>query len=84
MSRDERTRCPYEDICPFAMVMNARSTLVKSVKGLKGLLPEEFWRHLLEAERETLLALRGLVDGLLEAIPKERGGGRRTQRIKVE
>ena len=84
MAKDEQTRCPYEDTCPFAMAMNARAALAKGVKGLKGLLPEEFWEHLLEAERETLLAVRGLVDGLLEALPKERGRRRAAQRIKVE
>jgi len=84
MAKDEQTRCPYEDTCPFAMAMNARAALAKGVKGLKGLLPEEFWGHLVEAERETLLAIRGLIDELLEAMPKEKGGRRTAQRIKVE
>ncbi|MBI3989945.1 MAG: hypothetical protein HY347_10060 [candidate division NC10 bacterium] len=84
MPKDEQARCPYEDTCPFAMAMNARAALAKGVKGLKGLLPEEFWGHLVEAERETLLAIRGLIDGLLEAMPKGKGGRRTAQRIKVE
>lgn len=84
MAKDEQTRCPYEATCPFAMAMNARAALAKGVRGLKGLMPEEFWGHLVEAERETLLAIRGLIDELLEALPKEKGGRRTAQRIKVE
>lgn len=80
MPKNERARCPYEATCPFALAMNAQDALTK---GLKGLLPEEFRQHMIGAEREFLLALRSLVDGLLQAMgPKEER--RRARRIKVE
>lgn len=79
MLKDEKPRCPYEATCPFAMVMNAQEALLK---GVKAILPESFRQHLMAAERETLLAIRSLIDALLEAMekkPKEKA-----KRIQVE
>lgn len=78
MSKDEKPRCPY-GICSFCAILDAQETLLK---GVKALLPESFRQHVLAAERETLLALRSLIDALLEAMekkPKEKA-----KRIPVE
>ena len=79
MPKDEEKRCPYEATCPFAMVMNAQEALVK---GVKAILPESFRQHLMAAERETLLAIRSLIDALLEAMEKR--PAKKAQKIRVE
>jgi len=80
MPKDEQARCPYEVTCPFAIAMNAQEALRK---GIKMALPEAFRQHVLGAEREALLAVRSLIDALLEAMEKKPVKGK-AQRIKIE
>ncbi|MFN3476592.1 MAG: hypothetical protein ACK4Z6_03425 [Candidatus Methylomirabilales bacterium] len=78
MPKDEAKRCPY-GVCPFCAILDAQETLFK---GVKAILPDAFRQHVLAAERETLLALRSLIDALLQAMekkPKEKA-----KRIPVE
>jgi hypothetical protein len=85
VSRGEE-RCPWEETCPFAWVARAGGDLRTGLNDLKRRLPRGFREHAKAAERETLLAMRALLDGLLDALEgkpqePERGRGRR---IKVE
>jgi hypothetical protein len=79
-------RCPWEDTCPFAWIVRVGGDVRTGLSGLKRRLPKGFAEHAKTAERETLLAMRALLDGLLDAMEgkptgPERGKGRK---IKVE
>jgi hypothetical protein len=79
-------RCPWENTCPFAWVARAGTDLRSGLADLKGRLPKGFGEHARAAQRESLLAMRSLVEGLLDALegkgPRaEKGRGRK---IKVE
>lgn len=84
MAEVRRERCPWEATCPFAQVRTLGGALSDGFKAMKSALPEEFLSHIMAAERESLLAVRSLVDGLLRAMEKGKEKGRRAQRIKVE
>jgi|GEM_PF-1790261 len=51
-------------------------------------LPKEFWEHRRNAHRETLLALRALIDAAIKALEgqseSERAGAKQKGKIKVE
>ena len=79
-------RCPWEDTCPFAWMARVGADVRTGLSGLKRRLPKAFSAHARVAERETLLAMRALLDSLLDAMEgkspePERGKGRK---IKVE
>lgn len=79
-------RCPWEDTCPFAWMARVGENVRTGLSDLKRRLPKGFREHAMAAERETLLAMRALLDTLLEALEGKgpeptRGKGRR---IKVE
>lgn len=79
-------RCPWEDTCPFAWMARVGENVRTGLSDLKRRLPKGFREHAMAAERETLLAMRALLDALLEALEGKgpeptRGKGRR---IKVE
>ena len=61
----------------------------EGVKGLRsrlrrrrGLLPEEFHDHMRAARKETLLAMRSLLDAAIESMEKPRS--KKATKIKVE
>jgi hypothetical protein len=86
MSPRAEERCPWEDTCPFAWTARVGEDVRAGLADLKRRLPKGFRDHARAAERETLLAMRALVDGLLEAMEgktrePEKGKGRK---IKVE
>lgn len=79
-------RCPWEDTCPFAWMARVGENVRTGLGDLKRRLPKGFREHAMAAERETLLAMRALLDNLLEALEGKarepaRGKGRK---IKVE
>ena len=49
----------------------------------RGLLPEEFHKHVRAARKETLLAVRSLLDAAIESMEKPRPR-KKTTKIKVE
>jgi hypothetical protein len=55
---------------------------------IKSLLPEGFWEHGREAQRETLLAFRSLVDAAIEGLEKVsedmENAGKGKSRVEVE
>lgn len=79
-------RCPWEDTCPFAWMARVGTDVRTGLGELKRRLPKGFREHAMTAERETLLAMRALLDSLLDAMERkppesEKGKGRK---IKVE
>jgi len=79
-------RCPWENTCPFAWMARVGADVRTGLGALKSRIPSGFAEHAKTAERETLLAMRTLLDGLLDAMDKrdskqEKGRGRK---IKVE
>jgi hypothetical protein len=79
-------RCPWEDTCPFAWMARVGEDVRTGLGELKRRLPKGFREHAMAAERETLLAMRALLDKLLEAAESkasepEKGKGRK---IKVD
>ncbi len=65
--------------CPLLRACQA----AQEIKGsLKRAVPAEFWEHRNAARRETLLALRSLIDAALTHAPA--APTRRATRIKVE
>jgi hypothetical protein len=50
---------------------------------LKDLVPEEFWQHRRAARRETLLAVRSLVDAAIERVDKEPEQQKRHSATKI-
>jgi hypothetical protein len=79
-------RCPWEDTCPFAWMGRVGADVRTGLGDLKRRLPRRFREHAKVAERETLLAMRALLDSLLDAMEgkspePEKGKGRK---IKVE
>lgn len=79
-------RCPWEDTCPFAWVARVGNDVRAGLGDLKRRLPKGFREHAKAAERETLLAMRALLDGLLDALEgkaPEPGKGK-GRKIKVE
>lgn len=79
-------RCPWEETCPFAWMARAGEEVRAGLSDLKRRLPKGFREHAKSAERETLLAMRALLDGLLDALERkppgpEKGRGRK---IKIE
>jgi|GEM_PF-1682204 len=75
-------RCPWENTCPFAWVARAGTDIRSGLSDLTGRFPRGFGEHAKAAQRETLLAMRSLLDGLLDALegkgPRaEKGRGRK-------
>lgn len=86
MAPRSEERCPWENTCPFAWMGRVGTDVRTGLSGLKRRLPKGFAEHAKTAERETLLAMRTLLDGLLDAMEgkppePEKSKGRR---IKVE
>jgi hypothetical protein len=59
------------------------------MKQWKSLIPKEFWEHRRTARRETLLALRSLVDAAIERLEDSEENPRRrrsssSRKVKVE
>jgi hypothetical protein len=61
------------------------------VQQWKSLIPKEFWKHRRAARRETLLALRSLVDAAIERMeeaeekkPRRRRPSSRKVKVEVE
>ncbi|MBI2368783.1 MAG: hypothetical protein HYV08_00790 [Deltaproteobacteria bacterium] len=79
MANQRKERCPWERLCPFATVFTAAAGVSR---GVRGSLPDEFWEHTRGAQRESLLAMRSILDRLLARVESRRP--RRPQRIKVE
>ncbi len=79
-------RCPWEDTCPFAWVARAGTDIRSGLADLRGRLPKGFGEHAKVAQRETLLAMRSLLDGLLDALEGKgpRAEKARGRKIKVE
>ena len=79
-------RCPWEQTCPFAWMARVGGDVGSGLGDLTRRLPRGFREHAWAAQRETMLAMRALLDGLLEALEGKapepgRGKGRK---IKVE
>lgn len=86
MSPRAEERCPWEDACPFARMARVGDDIRAGLSELKRRLPKGFREHAMAAERETLLAMRTLLDGLLDAMQSktpgpEKGRGRK---IKID
>ena len=86
MSPRAEDRCPWEDTCPFAWMARVGEDVRTGLTDLKRQLPKGFREHAKAAERETLLAMRAFLEGLLEAMEGKaaepsKGKGRK---IKVE
>jgi hypothetical protein len=52
-------------------VEHARAASREQREALKALIPDSFWGHQKTAKKETLLALRGLIDAALEELEKK-------------
>lgn len=52
-------------------------------RGFRDLVPEDFWTHQRNVRRESLLALRSLLDGAIERLERE-DVSRRREEIPVE
>ena len=84
MSEEEKVKEPSE----FAQHMKAARKARKAQ--LKSLIPESFWEHGREAQREMLLAMRSLVDGAIEHLekaddaPKQTGSKKSKAKVEVE
>ncbi len=66
---------------------NGLELVEELLKTLRGTLPDEFWQHQRAAQRETLLALRVLLDSAitrLESEPEIGRAGPRAGRIEIE
>lgn len=75
----ERGAAARQARCPFCQ---AAEGLQELKRGLRQRIPEGFWEHRAAARRESLLALRSLIDAAIartEARPV-----RKATRIKVE
>ena len=55
---------------PKEVVEHARAAGSEQRAALKALVPDTFWTHQKSAKRETLLALRSLIDAALEELDK--------------
>lgn len=55
---------------PTEFVEHARAATKAMVYQWRSLIPDDFWRYGREAQRETLLALRALVDTSIERLEK--------------
>ncbi|MFQ5847132.1 MAG: hypothetical protein ACE5IQ_05580 [Candidatus Methylomirabilales bacterium] len=73
-------RCPHR-WCLFCACYEMGLTVSD---GLQGLVPEESRHHLSTAQRETLLALRSIVDCCIKGVEAKPGTRRRPQKVKVE
>ncbi len=51
-------------------VKHAKAAGKATLNQWKSLIPKEFWQHGREARRETLLALRSLIDDAIERLEK--------------
>lgn len=51
---------------------------------IKGVLPDEFWEHRRMAHRETLLAIRSLLDAAIDALEEGPKEPKRAQKIEIE
>ena len=74
----EEPRCVVE--CPL---LGIGKSLRSFKKELKELLPEEFWEHRRAARRETLLALRSLLDVAIERTEKRESTTKKRTRIEI-
>ncbi len=74
----EEPRCVVE--CPLLGVSKWLRDFGKEVKGA---LPEEFWEHRRAARRETLLALRSLLDVAIERTEKRERSAKKRTRIEI-
>jgi hypothetical protein len=71
---------PCAEHCPLLGL----SRWMRDLKAeLKELLPEEFWEHRRAARRETLLALRSLLDAAIETTEKGEGSTKKRGRIEI-
>jgi hypothetical protein len=80
-------RCPWEDACPFAWMGQMRGDVRSGLGDLARRLPRGFKEHAFAAQRETLLAMRALLDGLLEGLEGKKGpapGKGKGRKIRVE
>jgi hypothetical protein len=77
MKAEARETC--DAFCPVSRAMRAAHEVKESVRRA---VPEEFWKHRAAARRETLLALRSLIDAALERT--ETKPLRKATTIKVE
>lgn len=73
-------RCPYR-WCPVCELYEMG---LHVGNGLQGCIPEDVRAHLSTAQRETLLALRGILDRWIADVEEKPGTRRRPQKIKVE
>lgn len=77
--KDKAAEAECQMLCPLCWAIQT----VQGIKSsLKDRIPQDFWEHRAAARRESLLALRSLVDAALacaEATP-----ARKVTRIKVE
>jgi len=80
-------RCPWEETCPFAWMAQVGGDVRSGLGDLARRLPRGFKEHAFAAQRETLLAMRALLDGLLEGLEGKKGpepGKGKGRKIRVE
>ncbi|MCL6430708.1 MAG: hypothetical protein K6V36_07570 [Anaerolineae bacterium] len=75
--RESRVAC--EAYCPLCWTTRMARAAARHVAGV---LPHEFWEHGAAARRESLLALRSLIDAALSRSAP--APARKATRIKVE
>ena len=79
-------RCPWGQTCPFAWMARVGGDVRSGLGDLTRRLPRGFREHAWAAQRETMLAMRALLDGLLEALEGKAPEPRKSRgrKIKVE
>ncbi|MFQ5658206.1 MAG: hypothetical protein ACE5G5_11735 [Candidatus Methylomirabilales bacterium] len=81
MAREKaHERCPHR----WCLFCGLYEVGINVGDGLKGLVPDELRHHLSTAQRETLLALRSILDRWIAGVEEKPGTRRRPQKIKVE
>ncbi len=84
MAENEKTRREEE---PSEFIQHLRAARKAFFRQWKSLIPEDFWKYGREARRETLLALRGAVDSMidrLEAAEDDTSKARPARKAEVE
>jgi hypothetical protein len=80
VEKKAKERCPHR-WCVWCGLYEAGPDIGE---GLTRLFPEEFCEHLSTAQRETLLALRSLLDRWIGSPEDRPGTRRRPQKVRVE
>ncbi len=83
--KPEKATAPDEEkeSCQECPVKVWTSSMRELEGGLKGFLPDEFWRHRRAAKKEALLAIRSLLDAAIERLEKEPAARVRKASVKI-